>query len=190
MSPPNLELRAITLTQPWCGLVASGIKLIENRPRPVIGKAMIGKRIALHASREIDTRVWARIAEIAPELVTRMHGGRVPDPPFWWTRHATITSAIIGTAVVQHVLTGWSQATIDEHRAGLEVQLRALTGRADQLRWMFGPVAYVLRDARLLVEAVPCKGALGLWRVPTDVAAKVTAGAMGGALFTPPELAR
>lgn len=169
----SAELRALTLTQPWCGLVASGIKLIENRPRPVISKAMIGQRIALHASREIDKRVWERIAELAPELVTHTHGGRMPDPPFPWVRLATITSAIIGTAVVSHALHGWYPASVAEHRAGLEVQLRELTGRDDQLRWFFGPVAYVLRDVRALTEPVPCKGSLGLWRVPVAIAEQV-----------------
>jgi hypothetical protein len=175
MPAEPVALRALTLTQPWCGLVASGIKLIENRPREVIGKAMIGQRIALHASRVIDKAVWARIAELGPELVTATHGGALPDPPFPWTELASVTSAIIGTAVVAKVYAGsWDEATIAEHRDVLAETIAGITGRRDQLRWFFGPVAYVLRDVRALAVPVSCKGALGLWRVPAELAAQVT----------------
>jgi hypothetical protein len=47
-------MRALTLTQPWAGLVASGIKLIENRPRQMIKASNWGEPFALHAGREID----------------------------------------------------------------------------------------------------------------------------------------
>lgn len=61
-------MRALTLTNPWAGLVASGIKLVENRQRPMIAKAHFGSPFAIHASREIDESVYHRIAELAPEL--------------------------------------------------------------------------------------------------------------------------
>lgn len=40
-------------------------------------------------------------------------------------------------------------------------------------RWWFGGFALVLANPRALVTPVPCKGALGLWRVPSDVAQAV-----------------
>lgn len=61
-------MRALTLTQPWAGLVASGIKLVENRPRKIIAQDDFGKRFAIHASREIDESVYARIYEIAEKV--------------------------------------------------------------------------------------------------------------------------
>lgn len=39
--------------------------------------------------------------------------------------------------------------------------------------WAFGPWAWLLGDVRQLPAPVPCKGALGLWRVPADVEAAV-----------------
>jgi len=42
-----------------------------------------------------------------------------------------------------------------------------------QARWFFGPYGLVLRDVRALATPVPCKGALGLWTLPTDVEARV-----------------
>lgn len=39
--------------------------------------------------------------------------------------------------------------------------------------WAEGPVCWVLREVRPLARPVPCKGRLGLWDVPADVAAEV-----------------
>lgn len=61
-------MRAATLTQPWCGLMAARIKRIENRSQPFIRRDAIGSDIAFHASREIDESVYARIRDIAPEV--------------------------------------------------------------------------------------------------------------------------
>lgn len=44
-----------------------------------------------------------------------------------------------------------------------------------EARWWFGGFALVLANPRPLVTPVPCKGALGLWRVPDDVARQVEA---------------
>lgn len=40
-------------------------------------------------------------------------------------------------------------------------------------RWYTGQYGLVLRDVRVLATPVPCRGALGLWHVPADVAAEV-----------------
>ena len=91
-------MRALTLTQPWAGLVASGIKLVENRPRLMIKRDDFGKPFAIHASREIDQRVYARIHEIAPELVPY---GQTKAA---WAALSRITSAVIGTAIVERAV--------------------------------------------------------------------------------------
>lgn len=39
----------------------------------------------------------------------------------------------------------------------------------DQQRWFCGPIGWVLGDVFALPEPVPCRGSLGLWRVPDDV---------------------
>lgn len=35
--------------------------------------------------------------------------------------------------------------------------------------WFFGPFGWALDEIRPLAEPVPCKGALGLWRVPEHI---------------------
>ena len=165
MTASALDLRAATLTQPWAGLVAAGIKLVENRGKPIMPKTIVGHRIAIHASREIDKPTYARIAELAPELADRA----LP-----WFGLSKITGAILATAVVAKIYDGgWDAESIMQCRGELAEGLELCTGRADQVRWFFGPVAYALRDVRLLAEPVPCKGALGLWRCDDHVRALV-----------------
>jgi hypothetical protein len=150
-------MRALTLTQPWCGLVASGIKLIENRPRPVIRNAEIVRGpvpIALHASRAIDETVYDRIAEIAPELHTFVAG-----VPTEWYRLSRITSAVIAVAMVTDVV--YVGGCSPEHIA----TICAGRGIPEQARWMFGPTSYVFRDAQALATPVPCRGWQGFWNL-------------------------
>ncbi len=155
-------MRALTLTQPWCGLVASGSKLVENRPRRMIKREDFGKPFALHASREIDGNVLhGQLRELAPELF---------DGDLWemaWYKLARLTSAVIAVATIDSVIDPLAHGILpdsDDARAALP---------PDQRRWFFGPVGYVLRDVRALAAPVPCRGQLGFWTLPDDIAARV-----------------
>lgn len=150
-------MRALTLSQPWCGLVASGIKLIENRPRKIIGRAAFGKRFALHASREIDEQVYDRIMTIAPELPT----GPLESE---WYRLSRIKSAVIAVATLD--------SDLDVARPSLFGE-RDLELPPDQRRWFFGPIGYVLRDVITLTTPVPCRGWQGFWTLDKDIQAAV-----------------
>lgn len=147
--------RSLTLTQPWCGLVASGIKRIENRPRRMIKRTDFGVPFAIHASRVIDEPVYDRIEEIAPELAllpsfmmngTSTAGIVAPE----WYRLSRIKSAIIAVATIVR------DVTVDEVATG------AITSH-DQRRWFFGPVGYVLSDIVALPRPVPARGYQGFW---------------------------
>jgi hypothetical protein len=152
------HVRALTLTQPWAGLVAAGIKKVENRPRHMIKRDAIGTRFAIHASREIDRDVYRRIFETAPDL------NEAPDPTWSpcasertpWYRLSRITSAVIAVATLDRVV--HSCVAID---------------LGDQRRWFFGPIGYVLRDVRALAAPVPCRGFQGFWTLPDDVEASI-----------------
>lgn len=148
--------RALTLTQPWAGLVASGIKLIENRPRSMIKVEDFGKPFAIHASREISKQAMRRIIEIAPELCD-------PTRNPWFELGAR-TSAIVGVATIDRMIRCSTSGT--PVAGQLFDQLEAL---GDQRRWFFGPVGYVLRDVRALKTPIPCRGFQGFWTMPDDV---------------------
>lgn len=155
-------MRALTLTQPWCGLVASGIKLIENRPRPMIKREDLGKPFALHASREVDQRVYHRIAEIAPELATvarNVDGGLDVFCDQSWFKLSCITSAVIAVATIERAVV----LTADDRVLDLDSIEDVPVGLGEQRRWLFGPVGYVLRDVRALATPVPCRGFQSFW---------------------------
>lgn len=164
-----MTLRALTITQPWAGLIAASVKLVENRPRAMIKREDFGKPFAIHASREIDEDVYARISEIAPE--------HCPDTFItfdlpWW-KLSRITSAVIAVATIDKVFDGpWDPESIRKYGAELRFSNGQLLGQS-QARWFFGPVGYVLRDVIALPTPVPCKGALGFWTLKDDVEAKV-----------------
>jgi hypothetical protein len=147
-------MRALTLTQPWTGLVASGIKLIENRPRSIVRTADFGEPFALHASREIDESVYGRIGGIAPELRSDMDIANISES--LWYPLSRITSSVIGVATIVRSLTPG------------EVETGAIADPA-QVRWFFGPVGYLLRDVRALATPVPCRGWQGFWTLPEDI---------------------
>lgn len=151
-------MRALTLTQPWAGLVASGIKLVENRSRSIIKREDFGKPFAIHASREIDEHVYRRIREIAPDLHLDEELTEEQLPA--WYRLSRITSAVISVGTIDTV--------VGVGGAGIYSPLSNHLPR-DQGRWYFGPIGYVLRDVRALATPVPCRGSLGFWTLPPGV---------------------
>lgn len=150
-------MRALTLTQPWCGLVASGIKRIENRPRSMIKPEDFGEPFALHASREIDESVYDRIRQIAPALFDGSafdDAGEYDGAP--WYRLTRITSAVIAVATIDNVV---------DPSGRLDGVHEISQLHPDQRRWFFGPIGYVLRDVRALATPVPCRGWQGFWHL-------------------------
>ena len=135
-------MKALTLIQPWAGLVASGVKLVENRPwKPPA--AMIGERFALHAGKTID---FGTVADLIAA------GQR--DRPVWRVRGAVVATARI-VAWITHPHQLWEYT------------------EPEQARWFFGPIGFVLADVRELAAPVPCKGMLGFWQLPPELAARV-----------------
>lgn len=148
-------MRALTLTQPFCGLVASGIKTVENRPRAMIKVEDFGKPFALHASREIRFDLLAEFKAGVPAIY-----GTSPTPD--WYDLAQVTSAVIGVATIETAIyVGGCDR--DGIRQALE---RA--GYAEQLCFAFGPTIYLLRDIKPLPLAVKCRGWQGFWTLKPE----------------------
>lgn len=160
-------MRALTLTQPWAGLVASGIKLVENRPRRMIRREDFGKPFAIHAAKTGDESVFNRAIEIAPELAPR---GPYSLSDARWYKLGRIASAVIGVATIKRAVIEWTDGRIVDSYGvcgGPEIDL------GDQRRWFFGPIGYVLRDVRALAEPVPCRGWQGFWRLDDETERRV-----------------
>lgn len=129
--------RALSIHQPWASMIAWGIKRIENRDwRP---RSMLGERIAVHATKQIEEHSIDRVLELDWSLRP------------WIDRMRTVgwpTGAIIGTARI----TGWCE-TVNE------VALFDL----EQVKWFVGRYGIKLEEARNISLRIPCSGMPGFW---------------------------
>ncbi len=109
--------------------------------------------------KDIENRSWA--PSLLPDEVFAIHAGsRKPDPD----DVQTVRRRFGRTARVP-----------DEYAFGAIVAVARAAGTVSKSRskWFTGPVGWVLQDVVPLREPVPCKGMLGLWRLPRGVEAKV-----------------
>lgn len=164
--------RAMSLTQPWGGLMATGIKPIENRNRPLIAPKHFGKPIALHATREIDQPVFKRAIEIAPELAPRGPYTIADDP---WVKLGNITSAIIGVATPVALIKGIRRATTKDTGEIPALYYPPTNLPGATTRWMFGEFCYLFRDAKVLPTPIKIGGKQGCWPLPLDVQRQIAA---------------
>ena len=144
------EMRALSIQQPWICAILYEDKRVENRtwapPARVIGQA-----IALHASKGPD---WD-----APDYAWHA-AGLMPYRPgakrSAWTGSLAL-GAIVGTARIA----GYHPRFHLCNPAGPETVCS---------RWSaWGECHWLLEDVKVFREPVPCRGALGLWRLPEDV---------------------
>ena len=156
--------RALTLTQPWAGLVVLGIKRIENRSwKPP--KELLGRRHAVHASRKVDEEV---VKFLVDELGLVEH-------PLW-----RVTSAIVGSAIWHDVVSSVTGVEQFETRLEREVRDRNKFGDPvdevafkDQQRFWMGPHAHVLRENRHYATPIPTGGARSFWHLSSELRSKV-----------------
>jgi hypothetical protein len=151
-------MKAISVMQPWASLIVGwqnsrgewrpGPKGVENRTwRPM--SSMVGKRIAIHASKREDDSVGASVKSWP---IFNGPGARVAELPRY---------AVVGVATLVGFVTSLDQ-------------LLARYGEAD-CDWYTGDIGLVLRDRVALREPITCKGSLGFWTLPDDVEARVLA---------------
>lgn len=163
-------MRALTLIQPWAGLVASGIKLVENRTRSMVKREDFGKPFAVHAGAKYDGDVIERVRSIAPEIFgcdSGMTDAEILDWTPTWRRMGDVSMAVLGVATIERAIVERDGRLVDMHD-GSAVELEP-----DQRRWFFGPVGYVLRDVHALSRPISCPGARGFWTLPPAIEASV-----------------
>ncbi len=155
---PLLSGRALSFKQPWLHymlhLPRPHTKTVENRKRPT--NPMWGEALWWHASqrpsrRYFDAaRAYARdVAQVPPELL---------EDYDTFCAHPERFGSVQGLGVLE--------------------QPNA-PRRSDFLWIMAGQFHMRARVAAALPESVPCKGSLGVWRVPDEVLVQLRA-AVGG----------
>jgi ASCH domain len=136
-------MRGLSIQQPWANTIAYGTKRVENRtwaaPRWVIGRT-----IAIHASKKPDISARPPEGESWP-MSNRMHLGAVIALAEVTGCHHSDECMLPASAVPPGVRAGCS-----------------LWAARGQWHWS-------LIGVRSLPEPVPCRGMLGLWRLPDEV---------------------
>lgn len=139
-------MKALTLIQPWGGLIATGVKLVENRTWPP-PTSMIGQRFAIHAGAKLDR-----------ETIEDLLDDGLVDHDSWRTKSAILAVATLTGYVVDGAVN--PKYSIDRLAP-------------EQRRWFNGPIGFVLADVRRLERPVACKGALQFWTLATEIEAAV-----------------
>jgi hypothetical protein len=112
-----------------------------------------------HLGKDIENRTWRPPASVIGTRIAIHAGATATDAEYFALARITRTDSfdgvhrgfVVATAVVNEVVT------------------------ESDSPWWIGPIGWVLSDVRALATPVPCKGRLGLWTLPDDVAAKVGA---------------
>jgi len=146
-------MKALTVRQPFAWAIAIGQKTVENRTRATKHRGLL----AIHAGKTVyradpdDRLILDAIAE------NEFAVGEAESS--------------LGAVVAVAELRGCHHAHDCMPPVGV-VPPSGLTGCSP---WaMYGQYHWKLANVRSLPEPVPCKGSLGLWRLPEDVERAVT----------------
>lgn len=141
-----IEIRALTVRQPYADLIARGAKTVENRSR----KTKYRGPVAIHAGKELAVAdwEWAR-KQLGPKVVPN--------------RDQLVLGAVVAVAdLVGCHAAGWpSECNTAACKAWGEMG-------GDTWHW-------VLADSRPLIEPVPARGQLGVWTPDPDLTAAIEA---------------
>lgn len=159
------ELLALTLWRPWPAAFVHGIppKRCENRDWPPPTKH-IGKVFALHAGLRYERGLWA------------WPGGYEPPPerecPTGIVMVAPLLGALDRRFGRRHVHRPAVQLDSSPEAHAEDARIRSQLAVLDLDPWWVGKVGWLFGDP-IVIDPVPCKGAMGIWRVPDATAAEV-----------------
>lgn len=133
---------ALTLKHPWVWAVKVLGKRIENRSWHPGPRLPIGTRFAIH-------------------------GGKVP------AKKADVLEIACEAQILARLYTALAPATLTPRDVILPgivavVRFDGVVKESDD-PWFQGPYGWQFSDVVVLPEAVPCRGAQGLWEIPEDV---------------------
>ena len=148
-------MNALSLIEPWASLVAWGYKKIETRSWYTPYRGVI----AIHASKSKE-------AIKDPEDVDFLFDEAGLATPDWWPDEPTKYPLGKVVAVVRLLDCKRMTADLIAKTSEQEVAFGA---------WQEGRFAWYLGEARRIEEAIPCRGALGLWDLPAEVEAQAMA---------------
>ena len=147
-------MRALTVRQPFAWAIAVGGKDVENRSRGTRHRGLL----AIHAGKTVYR---ADLDEPRILHAIMMKEFEIEEP-----------ASRLGAVVAVAELYGCHPCPDETGLSGCMTAAR--NGRLCSEWAIEGQHHWRLRNVRPLPEPVPCKGALGLWRLPEDVERAVT----------------
>ena len=144
------QLRALSIRQPWAWAIACAGKTVENRSRGTRYRGLL----AIHASKAVYRE------DLDNPLILMAVAGR----GFVIDEGPSSTGAVVAVAE----LAGCHLSPDFGGTCGATRPLCSPWAVRDQYHWL-------LTDVRPLADPVPCRGALGLWRLPDEVEKAVRA---------------
>jgi hypothetical protein len=178
MTSSTLPDRCLSFRQPWCDAILRGGKRIENR----VGWTTSNFRgsFFIHAAQGMTRQEYADVVTFVKkrriDIVERRRLHWYPPAPELLGRGGIVGVASVIGVVRPAVTLGPKGTWIPTGEGRVEIgdpksySMRSLT--TDEARWWMGAFALVLDDVRPL-PFTPCKGALGFFRVPADVRARL-----------------
>ena len=157
-------VKAISLTQPWATLVALREKRIETRSWTTSYRGPI----AIHAAKAMPDYAVDVLSEEPFRATLGLHF-RDDDPLTWGDRLPR--GCIVAVAELTHCFRLNEMAETWARKCGYEGRLpRHEAGFGD---FTAGRHGFLFSLVRALPEPIPCRGALGLWEVPAEIAARM-----------------
>ena len=171
-------MKALSLTEPWATLVATGEKKIETRSWKTPYRGLI----AIHAAKNFPA--WAKEAVgVSFFKVLEKHGIFSPSD--------FTLGAIIGVTEIKACLSTNGQARLQFSAGNIEIEngvvtknemsgvcyKKPLPGTAENC---FGDYSanrfmWFLENPQRLKDPIPCRGALSLWDVPINIEQQIKA---------------
>lgn len=173
-------MKALTVRQPWAGCIAHLDKRVENRARRLPGK-YVDATVAIHSAAEVDktevlsipagTKFPSLFANNAEWDAWRFwHLGRKPRDTANWPPKLALGAVVAVARLAGCHHWDWDNLCGPECRDSSP----STPGLCSPWVHLGVPWHWQLADVRPLPEPVPCKGMLGLWRLPEDVERAVT----------------
>ena len=153
---------AFTCTGPYAVLILLGIKRVENRgamPSPARG------RCAVTCSKSFCAAEFGAFVHWASRALPEEHFARIPS----WGDVKDWPGKVVG--VCDYAAHGRNDLVLET-----EKPFRERTRRNESLPWDEG-YAYWWDLSRVVCfrRPIPCRGNVGMWQLPPDLAAQVTA---------------
>ena len=141
----EVQVKALSISQPYAWLIAHGHKDIENRNWSTYHRGML----LIHAPKEID---WRSFDE-----------------------HDILFAPYFGSMASSHTLAAMPRRKQDYETGGIVgVAQLAYVVTQSTSSWFVGKYGFVLKDARPL-PLIRCRGALGIFEVSEEIEERVRA---------------